>query len=152
MLQQPHRMNRRQFVKSAAVATAGLSLVSPAPGAPSAARLRAAVIGHTGRGDYGHSLDTIFANRPGVELVAVADPDDAGRARAARKIAAPRQYADYRQMLENNWFQSPCARPTSTTRSPSPPSRAAPIFIARSRSPRRRRKPTNCWQRRNSAA
>jgi predicted dehydrogenase len=62
--------------------------------------LTAAVIGHTGRGDYGHGLDVVFNGVPGVRVVAVADPDDAGRAKAAQRIGAPRRYADYRQMLE----------------------------------------------------
>jgi len=61
--------------------------------------LKAAVIGHTGRGDYGHGLEGIFLNRPGIELVAVADPDEAGRKKIADKIQAPRSYADYREML-----------------------------------------------------
>jgi predicted dehydrogenase len=45
-------------------------------------------------------LDGIFQNRPGVKLVALADPDPAGRARIGKKISAPRLYADYREMLE----------------------------------------------------
>ena len=61
--------------------------------------MKAAVIGHTGRGDYGHGLESIFADRPGIELVALADPDPEGRARTAAKIGAPRAYADYREML-----------------------------------------------------
>lgn len=61
--------------------------------------LRAAVIGHTGRGDYGHGLEGIFQNRPGIELVALADPDEAGRKKIADKIRASRTYADYREML-----------------------------------------------------
>jgi predicted dehydrogenase len=63
-------------------------------------KLRAAVIGHTGRGDYGHGLESIFADRAGVELVGLADPDAAGRARTAVKIGAARQYADYHELLE----------------------------------------------------
>ena len=61
--------------------------------------MKAAVIGHTGRGDYGHGLESIFANRPGIDLVALADPDPEGRARTATKIGAPRAYADYRELL-----------------------------------------------------
>lgn len=62
--------------------------------------LKAAVIGHTGRGDYGHGLDGIFQNRSGVQLVALADPDDAGRARVGKKIGATKLYSDYRELLE----------------------------------------------------
>lgn len=63
------------------------------------APVRAAVIGHTGRGDYGHGLDAIFRGRAGIELVAVADPDSAGRDRAVRATGAARGYADWREML-----------------------------------------------------
>lgn len=58
------------------------------------------MIGYTGHGDYGHGLDGIFANRAGIEIVAVVDRDAAGRRRTAEKIGAARQYADYREMLE----------------------------------------------------
>src|SRR4051812_31342159 len=34
----------------------------------------AAIIGHTGHGDYGHSVDQIFTNREDVQVLAVADP------------------------------------------------------------------------------
>src|SRR5262245_21293244 len=63
-------------------------------------RYRAGVIGHTGRGNYGHGLDLALVGLPGVEVVAVADADEAGRNRAAQRIGAARRYADYRQMLE----------------------------------------------------
>lgn len=62
--------------------------------------LRAAVIGHTGRGDYGHGLEKIFTGRPGIAVVGLADPDPEGRARAASKAGALRSYADWREMLE----------------------------------------------------
>lgn len=75
---------------------AGLSRLA----AQNGAKFKAAVIGHTGRGDYGHGLESIFGNRLNIELVAVADPDPAGRARIAAKVGAPRHYADYREMLE----------------------------------------------------
>ena len=32
---------------------------------------KAAVIGRTGRGDYGHGIDTVWREVPNVELVAV---------------------------------------------------------------------------------
>src|SRR6266545_7945066 len=91
---------RRDFVRLAASAGAlAVANLIPASAEP-AAKFKAAVIGHTGRGDYGHGLESIFGNRPNIELVAVADPDPAGRARTAAKVGAPRHYADYREMLE----------------------------------------------------
>ena len=64
------------------------------------AKLKAAVLGHTGRGDYGHGLEGIFASRPNIELVALADPDPEGRAKTATRIGAARSYSDYRELLE----------------------------------------------------
>src|SRR5690349_14870201 len=61
--------------------------------------LTAAIIGDTGRGDYGHGLDAVFKTVPGVKVVAVADADAAGRAKAAERTGAVRQYADFREML-----------------------------------------------------
>src|SRR6266545_3959811 len=60
---------------------------------------RAAIIGHTGQGNYGHGLDTVFCGLPRVQVVALADADDAGRAAAQQRSGALRTYADYRQML-----------------------------------------------------
>ena len=40
---------------------------------------RIAIIGHTGRGNYGHYLDRAFEGVEGTEVVALADPDDEGR-------------------------------------------------------------------------
>ena len=40
---------------------------------PSATR-KAAIIGHTGAGDYGHGIEKIFQGMPDVSVVAVADP------------------------------------------------------------------------------
>lgn len=67
--------------------------------AAGASPLRAAVIGHTGRGDYGHGLERIFVGRPGIELVALADPDAAGRQRTAKSLGVTRTYADWRELL-----------------------------------------------------
>ena len=39
------------------------------------AKYKAAIIGHTGQGDYGHGLDVVYVDMPDVEVVAVADPD-----------------------------------------------------------------------------
>lgn len=61
---------------------------------------RVAIIGHTGHGNYGHYLDRAFEGVAGTQVVAVADPDEAGRAALVRHTGAPRGYADYREMLE----------------------------------------------------
>ncbi|CAN5518074.1 hypothetical protein BH10PLA2_BH10PLA2_26170 [soil metagenome] len=63
-------------------------------------KYRVAIIGATGRGDYGHGIDTAWLGLDNVELVAVADADDAGRAKAAIRLRVPRAYADYREMLD----------------------------------------------------
>lgn len=61
---------------------------------------RVAIIGRTGKGDYGHGLDVVWNNVENVQVVAVADPDEKGRAEAAGRVKAPKTYADYREMLE----------------------------------------------------
>lgn len=61
---------------------------------------RAAIIGHTGAGDYGHGIERIFKGLPDVSVVAVADPDETGRAKARAACGAAKDYADYREMLD----------------------------------------------------
>jgi hypothetical protein len=62
-------------------------------------RYRACIIGHTGRGNYGHDWHTAFAGLPNVEVAAVADPVEQGRLAAMKASRAARGYADYREML-----------------------------------------------------
>ena len=64
------------------------------------AEYRAAIIGHTGQGNYGHGLDMVYARMPEVEVVAVAAPDPRGLAAAGKRTGAARCYADYREMLD----------------------------------------------------
>src|ERR1041384_5323944 len=97
-------LSRRNFVRaSAAALAAGAAVAGPgAAGVPTTERrdLKACVIGHTGRGDYGHAIDQAFQRIPGVKVGAVADPDERGRRAAAIRIGAERSYADWREMLE----------------------------------------------------
>jgi predicted dehydrogenase len=65
-----------------------------------AAPYRAAVIGRTGKGNYGHGLDIAMMNQPKLTLVAVADEDPKGRADAAKRLKVDHAYADYREMLD----------------------------------------------------
>ena len=62
---------------------------------------RAGVIGHTGRGNYGHSLDTVYLGMEEIELVAVADADADGLAEAGERLNVDpaNRYRDYRRML-----------------------------------------------------
>lgn len=64
------------------------------------AKYRAAIIGHTGAGDYGHGLDLVYADMPEVDVVAVADADEAGLTAASERTSATNAYADYRNMLD----------------------------------------------------
>src|SRR5688572_4849467 len=82
------------------VAAAGLFFTHRSLGASGPAARKAAIIGHTGAGDYGHGIERIFAGLPGIEVVAVADPHDAGRANVKTACGAARDYADYREMLD----------------------------------------------------
>jgi len=61
---------------------------------------RAAAIGRTGRGDYGHGLHTAYQEIENVEFVAVADEDEQGMVKAKEQTGAASAYADWRQMLE----------------------------------------------------
>ena len=65
-------------------------------------RYRAGVIGHTGRGNYGHNLDTVYLGMEEVDLVAVADADADGLDAAGERlgVGAAARYRDYREMLE----------------------------------------------------
>jgi len=65
-----------------------------------AGKYRVAVIGHTGRGNYGHGVDTVWAEIPGCELVGVADAHQGGLKAAAARLKAPKAFSDYRKMLD----------------------------------------------------
>lgn len=84
-------MNRRFFVQASASVLAE---------AQTERKYKAVVIGDSGHGDYGHEWDTAFKTFPSVTVVAVADPNDAGRQKAKARSGALREYRDYRQMLD----------------------------------------------------
>ena len=69
-----------------------------------AKKYRVGVIGSTGRGNYGHGLDTVWREFPNTEVVAVADDNAGGLAKAVKRLGNPRGYADYRTMLEKETF------------------------------------------------
>lgn len=64
------------------------------------AKYRVGIIGRTGKGDYGHGLDTVWKELPEVEVVGLADEQEAGRAKAVERTGASAGFADYREMLD----------------------------------------------------
>jgi predicted dehydrogenase len=107
---------RRQFL----ACSIGLAALATAPAraaealAAAGRTFRAAIIGHTGHGNYGHEHDLIFNGRENITVVAVADPDAGGRAQAAARSHALRSYADYHQMLEKEKPNLVCVAPRCT--------------------------------------
>jgi predicted dehydrogenase len=88
---------RRALLSSAAIIGLGVFVHAQEQ---TLTKWRAAVIGHTGNGDYGHGLDTIFAGHTQIEVVAVADENEAGRAKAQQRCNAKKAYDDFRKMLD----------------------------------------------------
>lgn len=86
-------MDRRRFLALAAATPAVLRAESvPAP-------LSVAVVGHTGRGDYGHGLDAVWLKVPQARIVAVSDPDLAGRKVAAVRLQAAESFSNHVEMF-----------------------------------------------------
>ena len=85
-------ISRRTFMAAGAAAVAGLAL-HPKP-------IHACVYGHTGRGGYGHGLDTCFNFHENMRLLAVADPDEKGRAAAMKRLGLATGYASLQEMLD----------------------------------------------------
>ncbi|MCC9606782.1 Gfo/Idh/MocA family oxidoreductase [Blastopirellula sp. JC732] len=89
-------MKRRHFLAATSAA-----VILPHLAFGDAPKRKVAVIGHTGRGNYGHGLDTVWQEIPATEIVAVADANSAGLEKAKAKLKLERGYADYRQMLSD---------------------------------------------------
>jgi len=87
-------MNRRTFLMASGAMAASLPLRAQPES------LRACVYGHTGRGGYGHGLDTCWNGIDNVKVVAVADPDEKGRAAAAKRLGLTKTYASFAEMLD----------------------------------------------------
>ena len=91
-----HPITRRRLLTTSATWAAAHAL----PAVEKKPARKAAIIGHTGAGDYGHGIERVFHGMSDVTVVAVADPDEGGRAKAKAASGAARGYADYREMLE----------------------------------------------------
>jgi predicted dehydrogenase len=89
-------MNRRHFTRTSVLGIAATTtLLSAKDRQPS----RVGVIGHTGRGNFGHGLDTVWLKLKETEIVAVADAVPAGLERAKKKLKVESGFPDYRRML-----------------------------------------------------
>ena len=84
-------MRRRIFLQAATAGAPPMLMASR--------KYRVALIGATGRGNYGHDWDLTWNSFGNIEVVAVADPDEAGRGKAMARSRARSGYADYRKML-----------------------------------------------------
>ncbi len=89
-------MDRRTF---AAVTTAALAYPAISTAA-AGAKTRVAVIGHTGRGNFGHGLDTVWMRMPETQIVGVADANATGMEAAKKRLKTDAGFQDYRQMLK----------------------------------------------------
>ncbi len=88
-------MNRRHFLLTTAAASFALASHAAEPGR----KLRIGIIGHTGKGDYGHGLDTMWLKLPETEIVGVADLNPDGLAKELAKLKVTCGFADYREMM-----------------------------------------------------
>lgn len=93
-------INRRNFLSRTGMAVAAPMVLGAGRALGEGKKYKACVIGDSKRGGYGHRLHLMWALRDDVEVVGLADPDEAGRTRHAAEAGALRSYADYRDMLE----------------------------------------------------
>ena len=65
-----------------------------------AAEYRVGVIGHTGRGNYGHGLDEVWMHMPDCEIVGVADANEKGLIQATKRLETSQGYLNYQELLD----------------------------------------------------
>ncbi len=107
--------NRRALLKHSGLAVASTAMLGvssdrelfAAPSSSDSAErqplkktYRAAAIGSTGHGGFGHHMDQAVSILPGVQCVAIADDDPAGLQAAGKRNGVDRLYPDYRTMLK----------------------------------------------------
>lgn len=90
-------MHRRDFLLS----SSSLALLASDLRAAAPKKRRVAVIGHTGRGNYGHGLDVVWQKIPNAEIVGVADANTSGLKKAVSRLKTAKGFADYRKMLRD---------------------------------------------------
>ena len=96
----PEGLTRREFLKNSAVTGAGVAALgglAPARVLGANDRVRVALIGSGGRGQYVMSL---FQQVPSTEIVAVCDVYEPRRAQAMQKFPGAKDYLDYHEVLD----------------------------------------------------
>lgn len=96
-------MLRRDFLSASTALWAGSFLARasrPEQATETPQPLRVGVLGHTGRGNYGHGLDTLWLTLPQTKVAAVSDSDPAGLAASQKRLLGAKPFRDYRRMLE----------------------------------------------------
>ncbi len=90
------RITRRQYLAgTTALAVAHRSLAESI-----ASPVRIGVVGHTGRGDYGHGLHTMWLGIPSSRIVGIADADSKGLNATLPKFTGAEGFLSYRKMIE----------------------------------------------------
>ncbi len=93
-------LDRRSFLTSLAAAPILAGAAGSAFAAEGGKRYRACIIGDTEHGGYGHDVHRVWGVRDDVDVVGLADPDEAGRTKHGQEANAQNLYADWREMLE----------------------------------------------------
>lgn len=91
-------MERRTFLAGSSAAIT-LACVNRVLSAEPDKGYSVGVIGHTGRGNFGHGLDTVWLKIPEARIAAVADSDSDGLAKAKQRLGVEQGFLDYKVML-----------------------------------------------------
>lgn len=94
--------NRRRYLQQSAIATIAASVQADhllASANDDQKRFRVGVIGHTGRGNFGHGLDKMWQQVDSTETVAISD--SAGISHAKSRLPNVAAFDDYHQMLRS---------------------------------------------------
>ncbi|MBT6850066.1 MAG: gfo/Idh/MocA family oxidoreductase, partial [Opitutae bacterium] len=86
---------RRSFVTQGMVLASAPAIL----GQKAKAKWRVGVIGHTGRGNFGHGLDMVWNLLEETTITSVADADPRGLAKAKKRLQVEKAFTDYREML-----------------------------------------------------
>ncbi|MCM8538179.1 MAG: Gfo/Idh/MocA family oxidoreductase [Lentisphaeraceae bacterium] len=90
-------MDRRQLLITSTAALATNQVFAAAQ-----KQYKIGVIGHTGRGNFGHGLDYIWNSIPNCKIVSVADASLKGLVKAQERLKCSKSFSDYKKMLKES--------------------------------------------------